>query len=307
MFDNRDALQRLLENRYSTDMGLPPNHYDSSRTLSPAPQVIAVSGGKGGVGKTMLTTNLAIACADLGKRVLLIDGDLGLSNVDVLLNLRPRASIDNVLAGECRLSDVVIKFTPWLDVIPASSGHLKVPDLSHLHKIMLLDQVDELETQYDLVLIDTSAGVSRTVQYWAASAARVAIVVTPEPTSLADGYATMKILNETTRENRFSLIVNMVQSLTESMSVYERFSTVAEEFLGVHVSLMGGIVFDQNVRSSIMQRSPLVKTFPFSKSAQSIVQIATQINENNDAGNAKGTAQFFWKRMINYSHSEVIC
>lgn len=306
MFDQRDVLQRLLEDRDVIE-NLALSRQPRDRGAAPAPQVIAISGGKGGVGKTMFTTNLGLACADLGKRVLVIDGDLGLSNVDVLLNLRPRASIDNVLAGECRLADIVINVTPWLDVIPASSGHLRVPELSHLHKLMLLDQVDELETNYDLVLIDTSAGISRTVQYWAASAARVAIIVTPEPTSLADGYATMKILNETTRENRFSLIVNMAQNQSESMSVYERFSSVAEEFLGVHVSLMGTILFDPNVRSSIMQRTPLVRTFPFSKSAQAIVQIAAQLNENNDTGSAKGTAQFFWKRMINYSHGEVIC
>lgn len=306
MFDQRDVLHRLLENQDVTeDPAL--NRHSINPSWGTVPQVIAISGGKGGVGKTMFTTNLALSCADLGKRVLVIDGDLGLSNVDVLLNLRPRASIDNVLAGECRLSDIVMNVTTSLDVIPASSGHLRVPELSHLHKLMLLDQVDELETNYDLVLIDTSAGVSHTVQYWAASAARVAILVTPEPTSLADGYATMKILNETTRENRFSLIVNMAQNHLESMSVYERFSSVAEEFLGVHVSLMGTILFDQSVRSSIMQRTPLVRSFPFSKAAQSVSQIAAQLNENNDAGSAKGTAQFFWKRMINYSHGEVTC
>ncbi len=304
MFDQAETLRRLMDEQSQRGEPTPVLKEGGSPSI---PRVIAVSGGKGGVGKTLLTANLGLACADLGQRVLLIDGDLGLSNLDVVLNLKTRGSLDNVLAGECRLSDIIVQVSSGLDIIPASSGYLRVPELTRIHKLMLLDQIDELNVQYDLVLIDTAAGVSRTVQYWAASAAEVVIVVTPEPTSLADGYATMKILRETTQETRFGLIVNMAQNQEEALHVYERFSSVSEEFLGVHVSFIGTVPSDNCAKMSVMHRTPLVKSFPFSNAAKGVGQIAAYLQDKSDTANAKGTVQFFWKRMVNYGYSEVTC
>jgi flagellar biosynthesis protein FlhG len=271
------------------------------------PRVIAISGGKGGVGKTLIASNLAYACASLGMRTLIIDGDLGLSNLDVVMNLRTRGSIDDVLAGECDLEKVLIPYGTCLDVLPASSGFLKVPDLDKMHKLVLLEQIEALDGRYDLILIDTPAGVSRTVQHWASSAAQVVIVVTPEPTSLADGYATMKILNHTINESEFHLVVNMCNSEEEALHVYDRFSTVAEEYLGAKVHFLGSVQQDQNAKASIRNRALLCRHFPFSRAAVAINSIAAQLSANSDISHAKGTAQFFWRRMVNYGHGDARC
>jgi flagellar biosynthesis protein FlhG len=266
----------------------------------PAPKVIAVSGGKGGVGKTLLTANLAYSCATLGQRTLVIDGDLGLSNLDVIMNLRPRGSIDDVLAGECTIADVIVPYAQGLDLLPASSGFLKVAELDRVHKLILLEQIEALDGLYDLILIDCPAGVSRTVQHWAASAGQIVVVVTPEPTSLADGYATMKILSATIGESHFSLVVNMASSEREALDVYERFSTVSEEFLGAKVKYLGAVPQDAAARQSVLQRSLLSRNLPFSSAAVAINSVAAQICMNSDARPAKGTAQFFWRKMVNY-------
>lgn len=272
----------------------------------PAPKVIAISGGKGGVGKTLLAANLSYACATLGCRTLVIDGDLGLSNLDVVMNLRPSGSIDDVLSGECSLRSVLMPYAPGLDLLPASSGFLKVPELAQLHKMILLEQIEELDGLYDLIVIDSAAGVSKTVQHWAASAGQIIIVVTPEPTSLADGYATMKILADTVGESSFSLVVNMAASENESLDIFGKFSTVAEEFLGAHVRYLGHIPIDPHVRSSVRQRSLLCRHFPFSAASVAINALAAQISMNSDMSRAKGTSQFFWRRMINCSHGDVL-
>jgi flagellar biosynthesis protein FlhG len=282
-------------------------HYLKPQSRVHVPRVLAISGGKGGVGKTLFSANLAYSCAALGQRVLVIDGDLGLSNLDVVMNLRTRGSIDDVLAGECGINDVIIQYGPGLDVLPASSGFLKVAELDRVHKLILLDQVEAIETEYDLILIDTPAGVSRTVQHWAASAAEVVIVVTPEPTSLADGYATMKILKETTNENSFSLLVNMAQGPEEGLQIFDRFSNAAEEFLGVKVNYLGAVPYDSNAKLSIRHRALLCKNFPFSKASVAIGAISSHLSAKSDNATAKGTVQFFWRRMVTYGCGDATC
>lgn len=283
------------------------NRYSKAVRRVHVPRVMAISGGKGGVGKTLLSANLAYSCAAMGQRVLVIDGDLGLSNLDVVMNLRTRGSIDDVLAGECSINDVIIRYSTGLDVLPASSGFLKVAELDRVHKLILLDQVEAIETEYDLILIDTPAGVSRIVQHWAASAADVVIVVTPEPTSLADGYATMKILKETTNENSFSLVVNMANGPEEGLQIFDRFSNAAEEFLGVKVNYLGAVPYDGNAKLSIRHRALMCKNFPFSKASVAIGAISSHLSAKSDNAAAKGTVQFFWRRMVNYGHGEATC
>ena len=273
----------------------------------PAPKVIAISGGKGGVGKTLISANLAYSCAVLGQRTLVIDGDLGLSNLDVVMNMRPKGSIDDVLAGECDLTDVIAPYAPGLDLLPSSSGFLKVPELERKHKLILLEQIESLDGRYDLILIDTAAGVSRTVQHWAASAGQIVIVVTPEPTSLADGYATMKILSESIGESCFSLVVNMVSSDSEALEIFSKFSTVAEEFLGARVDYLGAVPTDPHVKASVRQRNLLCRHFPFSPASVALNALAAHLSMKSDTATAKGTAQFFWRRMVNYEQGEARC
>jgi flagellar biosynthesis protein FlhG len=259
---------------------------------------MAVTGGKGGVGKTLTTANLGLCFANLGMRPLLIDGDFGLANLDVVMGVRVRHTIDDVLAGEQELSSVVVRGPQGVDILPASSGVLKVPELGPVQKLALLDAIDALDEEYDIVLIDTPAGVSRSVQAWTSASAEVILVATPEPTSLADAYATMKILNQTTRETSFRLVVNMARDEEEALRVYERLSSLAEEYLSVRVGYLGCVVFDEAMRQAVRERSPCVQRYPFSRASANLREMARQIACEPREGASKGTAQFFWRRML---------
>jgi flagellar biosynthesis protein FlhG len=285
---------------------LPLGHGIAPRTGPAMPRVLAVSGGKGGVGKTLTTANLGLCFANLGMRTLLIDGDFGLANLDVVLGVRVRHTIDDVLSGEKELSSVVLEAHAGLDVIPASSGVLKVPELGPVQKLVLLDQIEALDVEYDVVLVDTPAGVSRNVQGWTTSCADVVVIATPEPTSLADAYATMKILHQSTRETKFKLVVNMVKSEDEALRVYEKLSSLAEEYLNVRVEFLGGIPFDEAMRRSVRERVPCVQRYPFAPAAASLRNIARQILAEPREDAAKGTAQFFWRRMLAQGNMEVM-
>lgn len=295
MFDQAMTLRKLMSDLRTESRG--PAVAGPNRA-TPIPRVIAVTGGKGGVGKTLTTANLGLCFARLGMRTLLIDGDFGLANLDVVLNVRAESTIDDVLAGECHLKDVVMAGPEGVRVIPAASGVLKVGELGQTQKLLLLDQIESLDEEFDFVLIDTPAGVSKNVQYWTASASEVILVVSPEPTSLADGYATMKILAQTNRETSFKLITNMVKNDEEGLRVYERLSTLADEFLHVKVEYLGSIPNDEMVKSSIRERVPYVQRYPFCPASRSMRAVATQLLCEQQSFSAKGTVQFFWRRMI---------
>ncbi len=303
MFDQAVTLRRMmsdisggqkLASQWGAEQGagLNASHYGS------VPRVLAITGGKGGVGKTLTTANLGLCFARLGMKTLLIDGDFGLANLDVVMGIRPQFTLDDVLAGERELADVILTGHDGVRVIPASSGVMKVVDLSRTHKLVLLDQIEGLDEQFDIVLIDTPAGVSRNVQYWTGAAAEVILVATPEPTSLADSYATMKILSHTTRETSFKLVVNMVRNEEEGLRVYDKLSTLADEFLNVKVEYVGSIPFDDAMRASVRERIPCVVRYPFSQSARGVRTVANQLLASQKSDSAKGTMQFFWRRMV---------
>lgn len=299
MFDQALTLRRLMADiRHETN---------PAQSFSPPgiPRVLAITGGKGGVGKTLTTANLGLCFARLGMRTLLIDGDFGLANLDVVMNLRPRMTLDDVLSGECELSDIIMTGPEGVRVIPSSSGVLKMPELGRTQKLVLLDQIESLTEEFDIVLIDTPAGVSKTVQYWTSSAAEVVLVVTPEPTSLADGYATMKVLAQTTRETSFRLMVNMARTEDEGLRVYEKLSGLADEYLKVKVEYLGCVCLDEAMRASVRERIPCVTRYPFSQASKGMRAVASQILAEPRDGVAKGTVQFFWRRMISAGHTEL--
>ena len=263
------------------------------------PRVIAISGGKGGVGKTVLTANLGVCLSQLGLHTLLVDGDFGLANLDVLFNIRPETTIDQVLSGERGLKEITISVANHLKMIPAASGITQLLDLDDVHRAILSDQVQSLNEVYDAIIIDTPAGISKNVRYWAEASQEVILVTTPDPTSLSDCYATMKVLSQTSRDYNFKLIVNMVKDEEEALAIYNRLSLVGEEFLGVRVSYLGFMLFDEIVRASVRERVPYIQKYPLSKSSQSIRTIAQSLlKETGGRLFQGGTSQFFWKKMI---------
>lgn len=302
MFDQASSLRELMRNAQKEKNVFIPNvNYQQK-----IPTVLAISGGKGGVGKTLTTANLGLCMARMGMRTLLIDGDFGLANLDVVLNLRPQFTLDDVLCGERHLKDIIMTGCEGVRVIPSSSGVMKVPELDKLQKLMLLDQIESLDEEFDVVLIDTPAGVSKNVQYWTSSAAEVIMVVTPEPTSLADCYASIKILSQTTSENSFKLIVNMVRNDIEAKKIYEKISTLSDEYLQVRVDYLGYIPFDESVRNSVRERVPYVQKYPFSLASQGLRDISRQIVTQGTVGQLKGTMQFFWRKMVTANTPDIL-
>ena len=175
-------------------------------------QVITVTSGKGGVGKTNVVANTAIALAQTGKRVLVLDADLGLGNIDILLGLTPKYTLEHVLAKACRLEDIALTGPNGIVVLPASTGISQLTTLTETQQVILQEELERLASTMDVLLIDTGAGISSTVTYFAAAAQSIVIVVSPEPTSLTDAYALMKVLLRQYRERRFHVLVNMVKS-----------------------------------------------------------------------------------------------
>lgn len=219
-----------------------------------SPLTISVTSGKGGVGKTMTTVNLAVAARRMGQSVLIFDGDLGLANVDVVLGLKARYNIRDVLDGTAALKDIIVSGPMGIDLIPSGSGISSLTQLSSLQKQQLLDQISQVEGAYDLVLIDTGAGISDTVLHLNMIANHVVVVTTPEPHAMTDAYALIKVLAEEHGAKAFQLLVNQARSPEEGVKVAERITEVAMRFLGVRVSHLACVPFDPSVPKSVMQR-----------------------------------------------------
>lgn len=304
MFDQATTLRRIMEEARQNSSGgatskqLQAQMRDNQLRQTKAPRVMTITGGKGGVGKTLTTANLGLCFVREGMRTLLIDGDFGLANLDVLLNVHADSTLEDVLTGERELKDVIIHGPEGIRLIPASSGMPKVSELNQMQKLVLLDQIESIQDDFDVVLIDTPAGVSKNVQYWAGSASEIILVATPEPTSLADAYATMKVLAQTNNDYVFRLVVNMARNEEEAIRVYERLSSVANEYLQARLEYAGHIPMCDSVRQSVRERTAYTQKYPFSPASRGVRGIARELLYNGAQPQPKGTMQFFWKRLV---------
>lgn len=241
------------------------------------PHVIAVTSGKGGVGKTNITANLAWQLRQFRRRVMILDADLGLANVDIVLGLAPQHNISHVLSGEKRLSEILVKGPAGIQILPASSGVLGATEITEQQKIMLLQQMEELESSFDFLLIDTGAGIGGNVIYFALAAQTIVVVVTSEPTSLADSYALIKVLSTTYRQTAFKVLVNEVANENEALDVFRRLTTVTDRFLNVSIDFVGFIPRDGKVREAVRAQRPFAEMFPGGSASQAIKRVARQV------------------------------
>jgi len=264
------------------------------------PRVISVTSGKGGVGKTNIVGNLAIAFQRMGKRVLIFDADLGLANIDIIFGIHPEDNIDAVIRGEKRLSDVIVEGPEGVSVIPASSGIEDVANLTEGQKLNLLSEFDDLNYKFDIMLIDTGAGISSNVVYFNLAAQERLIVVTPEPTSITDAYALLKVMFNRYGTKNFVILLNMVKDQKEARSVFKNLSSVADKFLaGISLDYAGGIVGDEFLKKAVVKRRPVVCAYPDSSSSQGIKALATYLLDQLEPQPVDGNIKFFWKRFIN--------
>ena len=268
------------------------------RTPAPQLRTLAVTSGKGGVGKTNLVVNLSLELIRLKRRVLLIDADLGLANVDVILGLTPRYSISDVLNGSKNINDVMVKGPGGLQVLPGASGVSELASLSTDEKLLLLQQLDMVESMADTVIVDTAAGISDMVLYFNIAVQDRIVLATGEPTSLTDAYALIKVLYTRHQEKRFKLVVNNVRDEMEAKQVYRKISTAAEHFLnGVSLEYMGFIPTDPAINRAVMLQKPVVLAFPNAPASRAIRALAKRVLYS-PAQNTGGNIKFFWRRLV---------
>jgi flagellar biosynthesis protein FlhG len=235
---------------------------------------IAVTSGKGGVGKTCLTLNLGLALAEQGHRVVVVDLDLGLANVDVMSDLRSRHTLYHVLIGQKSLAEVAVPGPGGILVVPGASGISQLADLADARRRDLIARLSELEALADVILIDTAAGIGRNVIGFAQAADEVLVVTTPEPTAVTDAYATIKTICREPEHGELHLVVNMAASAVEGRQVARRIALVAKQFLSVYVEEVGCVMYDDHVREAIRLRRPLLAAFPAAPASAAVHEVA---------------------------------
>ncbi len=267
-------------------------------------KVIAVSGGKGGVGKTSVSINTAVALAEKGKRVLILDADLGLANVDVMLGIRAEKNLSHVLSGESELDDVIVRGPKGIGIIPATSGTQSMVELTSAQHVGLIRAFSEMKTQFDILIVDTAAGISDMVLSFSRASQDVLIVVCDEPTSITDAYALIKILSREHGVFRFKIVANMVRSLREGMELYAKLSKVTDRFLDVALELVATIPFDENLRKSVRKQKLVVEAFPKSPSTIAYHGLANKIISWSVPTQPGGHLEFFIERLVQRNDEE---
>jgi flagellar biosynthesis protein FlhG len=277
------------------------SHAERDKTEKKKTRVRALSftSGKGGVGKTSIVTNLAIQFARMGKKVFLIDADLGLANIDIMLNLTPKFTIEDVLKGKKHIRDVILKGPEGIDILPAASGVSEMSELNAEQQMSMLNELGGLKTQYDYILIDTGAGIASSVLRFNAAADEICVITNTEPTAMTDAYALMKIMTIKYQIKRFNLIVNQ-SKYPEAKDVYDRLSHVFDRFLPAKLILTGFIPRDPHFSAAIKQQKPLTLISPDSVTTKAFKLVAEHLEQKPGQSFPEGTQDRFWERLKNW-------
>ena len=261
-------------------------------------QVIAVTGGKGGVGKTTIAVNLAASLASRGKQVMLLDGDLGLANVDVFLGLTPRLTLADVLAGNCTLEEILLDAPQGFKVVPAASGIAQLAELDTLTHLGLVRAFGDITSKVDVMVIDTAPGIAGSVLQFSQAAQQVLVVLCDEPASLTDAYALIKILSRDHGVKQFRVLVNQVRGRGLGQALFQRFERVATRFLSVDLDYVGEIPEDAFLRRSIREQRPVVSGYPSAPASVALKTLAQRADNWPVAEGPRGNVEFFVERLI---------
>ncbi|UPW20698.1 MinD/ParA family protein [Agarivorans sp. TSD2052] len=263
-------------------------------------KVIAVTGGKGGVGKTNVTLNMGIAMAAQGKRVMVLDADLGLANVDVLLGLRVTKNLSHVLSGECTLDEVLVEGPNGILIAPATSGTQSMVELSPAEHAGLIRAFSSLKTPIDVLLVDTAAGISDMVLSFAKASQDIVVVVCDEPTSITDAYALIKLLSNNHGVYKFKIVANMIRSLREGQELFAKLTRVTDRFLDATLELVSCIPYDNNVRLAVRKQRVVVEAYPKSPASLAFRSLANKATTWPIPEQAGGHLEFFIENLLEF-------
>lgn len=267
-------------------------------------RVIAVASGKGGVGKTTVSVNVAVALAKKGRRVALLDADMGLANVDILLGIYPKYNLAHVLSGEKSLNEIMVEGPLGLKVIPGASGIQKMSELTTLEQASLIRAFSEIDQDTDVLIVDTAAGISASVINFVRACQEIMVVICDEPTSLTDAYAFIKLLNRDYGVRRFNVIANTVQTVEQGRKLFQKLCKVTDAYLDVSLQFAGSVPYDLSLRKSVQQQRPVVLEYPASEVSLALTDIAEKIDALPQKHQAGGYLEFFIERMVQYSSQE---
>lgn len=246
-------------------------------------RVIAVTSGKGGVGKTNTSVNLAISLAARGKRVALLDADLGLANVEVLLGLNSIFNLQHVIDGEKRMDQIMVHGPAGLRVVPGTSGLAKLADLSERARANIMTGLKDMQKHADFIIIDTMAGIGRSAVAFVVAADEVLLISTPEPSSIVDAYAMLKTVYQYREDSTVRLIANMVTNQKQASAVYSKLSNVSQQYLGRRISYLGFVTRDPHVSQAVMQSTPFCTRYPNAPASKCVQDIAMRLMNDRPA------------------------
>lgn len=261
-------------------------------------KVIAITGGKGGVGKTNVSINTAVALAEQGKKVLVLDADLGLANVDVMLGLRVGKNLSHVLSGECSLDDIAVEGPKGIHILPATSGSQSMVELDAAQHAGLIRAFSEMKLKFDVLIVDTAAGISDMVLSFSRASQDVVAVVCDEPASITDAYALIKLLSREHGVFRFKVVANMVRSLREGQELFAKLTRVTDRFLDVALELSAIIPFDENVRRSVRKQRVITELFPQSPASMAYRSFANKLLSWPMPSQPGGHMEFFLEQLV---------
>ena len=275
------------------------------RIARPRPvRVIAVTSGKGGVGKTNVSVNLALGLTLNGRETLLLDADLGLANVDVILGVQPTYNLSHVMSGERSLEEVIIPGPSGLKIVPASSGVQAMADLGVAGHAGIIRAFSELGQNLDVLIIDTAAGISDSVISFCRASQEVIVVVCDEPASITDAYALIKVLSRDYGLSRFRVLANMARSIQEGRALYEKIARVTDRFLDVALDYLGMVPFDEYLRKAVQKQRAVVDAYPRSRAGTAFRNLAQKADAWPMPESARGHLEFFVERLLNVGRTE---
>jgi flagellar biosynthesis protein FlhG len=294
--DQAETLRQLIAEKPGSDDG-------AAKARSPL-RVIAVTSGKGGVGKTNVSTNLAVLAARMGKRVLIIDADLGLANVEIVLGLKPRYHMGDLLDSSLSIDEVLVEGPHGIRILSAGSGVQGLSRLDEAQKLRLVSALDPIEDRFDLVIVDSGAGIGDNVLFFVGAAQEALLVVSPEPTSLVDAYAVVKVLSQQAGVRHFNVIVNPVVDELPARDIFYKLTAVTNRFLSANVRHLGYIPRDENLHRAIMAQRPVVDIFPRSPASRALGLIAEKLFNEPQPQFLDGGLKLMWQRLFREAQAQ---